>query len=65
MSTITRENFPVKTVTEIFFSKKNASIGFGGYLSALPSKWNDLTECQFRLLSFNLDPELTGFIAWK
>lgn len=45
--------------------KKNASIGFGGYLSALPIDWNKLTQAQIRLLSFNLDPELTGFVAWK
>lgn len=49
----------------MFLSKKNSSIGFGGYLSALPSDWNKLTQAQIRLLSFNLDPDLTGFVAWR
>jgi len=30
-------------VAELFSCKKNSSIGFGGYLSALPSDWNKLT----------------------
>ena len=64
-SCITRENFPRKSVTELFLSKRNASIGFGGYLTALPADWNKFTAGQIRQMTFNLDLYCSGFITWK
>jgi 3-dehydroquinate dehydratase len=39
-SQITREKFRDKSVIEMFIAKRNSSLGFGGYLSALPAEWN-------------------------
>ena len=49
----------------MFISKKNASIGFGGYLSALPKEWNSLDQTQIRHLVINLDLYQTGLINWR
>jgi len=49
----------------MFISKKNASVGFGGYTSALPATWNSLGQSQIRHLVINLDLHQTGLINWR
>ncbi len=49
----------------MFIAKRNASIGFGGYLSALPYQWNAYNQIQIRHMAINLDLDKSGFIHWR
>lgn len=64
-SQITREKFRDKSVIEMFIAKRNASIGFGGYLSALPKEWENKNQIEIRHMAINLDCHRTGFIHWR
>jgi len=61
----TSEQFRDRSVIDMLISKRNASIGFGGYLSALPNCWQHLTQSQIRHMAMNLDPASTGLINWR
>jgi len=49
----------------MLFNKVNNARNFGGFYSALPTEWNDLTQIQLQQISRNLDPNNTGLINWK
>lgn len=61
----TREQFRDRNVIEMLISKRNASVGFGGYLSAMPVCWQTLSQSQIRHMAMNLDHGKSGLINWR
>jgi hypothetical protein len=53
---MTRDQFRDKNVIEMLNGKRNATVGFGGYLSALPSSWVKYHKSELSHMAINLDP---------